>query len=81
MTVPRYYMNMRYRGRLFMDDEGDDLTEDCVRDYALQTARDLIANGRMDTIRCWFDCSFEVTDEAGKLVVQLPFSETKSTTR
>jgi len=30
----------------------------------------------MDNIRNWFDCSFEVTNEAGQVVLVLPFSET-----
>jgi hypothetical protein len=30
----------------------------------------------MDSIRSWFDCSFEVTDEAGRVVLTMPFSET-----
>ena len=29
-----------------------------------QTARDLVFRTRMDTIRSWFDFSFEVTDES-----------------
>jgi hypothetical protein len=29
----------------------------------------------METIRDWFDCSFEVTDESGRTVLVMPFSE------
>jgi hypothetical protein len=29
----------------------------------------------MDTIRSWFNCSFEVTDETGRTVLVMPFSE------
>jgi hypothetical protein len=52
--------------------------EHAVREHALDTARDLIANGRMDSIRNWFDCSFEVTNnnEVGQVVLTMPFSET-----
>jgi hypothetical protein len=29
----------------------------------------------MDTIRSWFDCSFEVTDKSGRTVLVMPFRE------
>jgi hypothetical protein len=29
----------------------------------------------MDTIRSWFDCSFEITDEGGRTVLVMPFDE------
>ena len=34
------------------------------------------SRARMDSIRNWFDCSFKVTNEAGQVVLVLPFSET-----
>jgi hypothetical protein len=75
--MARFYMNLRYRDRLFMDEEGDELADEhAVLGHALGTARDLIANGRMHSIRNWFDCSFEVTNEAGRVVLIFPFSET-----
>jgi hypothetical protein len=73
-VVPRYYMNLRYRDRLFRDEEGDDLPEHALRQHALSTARDLL-QARMDSIRSWFECSFEVTDEEGRLVLTVPFTE------
>ena len=74
--VPRYYMNLRYRDRLFQDEEGDELPDDAAaREHARETARDLIGNGRMDSIRNWFDCTFEVTNEAGQDVLTMPFGE------
>jgi hypothetical protein len=30
---------------------------------------------RLDAIRDWHDCTFEVTDEAGQLVLTLPLSQ------
>jgi hypothetical protein len=52
--VVRYYMNLRYRDRLFVDEEGDELAnEPAVLGHALDTARNLIANGRMNSIRNW----------------------------
>jgi hypothetical protein len=72
----RYFMNVRYRGRLIPDYEGDELAnEEAVRDHALATAHDLVFRTRMDTIRSWFDCSFEITDESGRLVLVMPFAE------
>ena len=70
-------MNVRYRDRLFVDEEGDELASaDAVQGHALETARDLITRARMDSIRNWFDCSFEVTNEAGQVVLVMPFGET-----
>ena len=40
-----------------------------------QTARDLVFRTRMDTIRSWFDFSFEVTDESGRTVLLMLFDE------
>jgi hypothetical protein len=74
--VSRYFMNVRYRGRLIADHEGDELAnEDAVRAHALATAHDLVFRTRMDTIRDWFDCSFEVTDESNRTVLVMPFDE------
>jgi hypothetical protein len=76
-VVPRFFMNLRYRGRVFADDEGDQLQDAAAaRAYALETARDLIANGRMDSIRNWYDCTFEIADESGRVVETVPFGET-----
>ena len=74
--IARFFMNVRYRGRLIPDYEGDELAnEQALRAHALATARDLVFKTRMDTIRSWFDCSFEVTDESGRLVLVIPFDE------
>ena len=74
--VPRFYMNLRYRDRLFVDDEGDELAADRLQEHTFNMARDLIAHARLGSIRNWFDCSFEVMDEAGRVVLDFPFSET-----
>src|SRR4051794_41874157 len=79
--VPRSTMNLRYRDRLFVDQEGDELADEyAVQGYALETGRDLITRARMDSIRNWFECSFEVTNEAGQVVLVLPFSATTNET-
>jgi hypothetical protein len=77
MGMARFYMNLRYRDRLFVDEEGDELADQhAVHGHTLDTARDLIANGRMQSIRNCFECSFEVTNEAGRVVLTMPFSDT-----
>ena len=64
MGIARFYMNLRYRDRLFVDEEGDELgDEHAVREHALDTARDLIAYARMNTIRNWCGCSGKVQAE------------------
>jgi hypothetical protein len=76
--VPRYYMNLRYRDHLFRDEEGDELPEQTLRAHIATTARDLM-HARSHVIRSWFDCSFEVTDEKGRLVLTMPFGEAVAT--
>ena len=72
-------MNIRYRDRLILDEEGDDLPDDgALRDRVHEVARDLIEHTRSDAIRDWFDCAFEVTDEAGTIVLTMPFGESRA---
>ena len=77
--MPRYFLNLRYRpGPLgvAIDDEGDELAEEgLLHDHVLGVARDLAARTHLEMIRNWYDCSFEVTDEAGFRVLTLPFAE------
>ena len=78
--MPRYFSSIRHHpgpGGLAVDEEGDDLPNvSAVREHALAVARDLIARHHMDTIHDWFACSFEITDEAGRHVMTVPFSDT-----
>ena len=74
--APRFFMNMRDRGRYVPDEEGDELKDgQSLREHALDTARDLILHTRMDGVRNWLDWRFEVTDESGNMVLVLPFEE------
>ncbi len=41
---------------------------------ALETARDLIRTPSL-TIPDWLDCTLEITDETGTMVLSLPFPE------
>ena len=76
--VPRYFLHLRYRSGpdgLAVDEEGDEVPEPSVlRAHVEATARDLMRKARLDAIRHWHDCTFEVTDEAGQCVLTLPFS-------
>ena len=77
--MPRYFLHLRYRNDtdgLAVDEEGDELPEpDMLREHVEATARDLMRHTRLNAIRNWLDCTFEVTDETGQRVLTLPFSD------
>jgi hypothetical protein len=79
--VPRYFLHLRFRDGidgLAIDEEGDELpTEDALREHVRETARDLMQT-RIGVVRNWADRSFEVTDEAGHLVLTFPFTDAVS---
>jgi hypothetical protein len=73
--VAHYHLSVRYRGRLFYDAEGEDIP--CGTDVkvpALETALDLIETPSY-TVANWLDCTLEVTDETGRIILTLPFNE------
>jgi hypothetical protein len=72
--MPRYYLSVRYRDRLFRDEEGEDIPSGIEKVRALETARDLIRTPFL-AIPDWLDCTLEVTDETGTMVLSLPFPE------
>jgi hypothetical protein len=73
----RYFTHLRYRKKFFRDEEGDELESDAAaRDHAVATAKDMILRTRTDIIHDWFDCTFEVSDQAGRIVFVLPFGDT-----
>jgi len=78
--MPRYFFHLRHRPGprgLAVDEEGDDLADvNAAREHALFVARETIARDRLATVRDWMVCSFEITDEAGQLVLTVPFSDT-----
>jgi len=80
--MPRYFFSLRHRpgeNGLAVDHEGDELADETlVRAHALHVARETIAKDRMVTIRDWMVCSFEITDEGGRPVMTVPFSEVVS---
>jgi hypothetical protein len=80
--VPRYFLHLRFRDGpdgLAVDEEGDEVRElSGLRGHVEATARDLTRKTRLEAIRHWHDCTFEVTDEAGQHVLTLPFSQVPS---
>jgi uncharacterized protein DUF6894 len=80
--MPRYFFSLRHRpgpAGLAVDEEGDELPDlNAAREHALFAARDTIARTQTDIVRDWMVCSFEITDEAGQLVLTVPFSDTVS---
>ena len=56
--------------------EGDELEDaNALRQHVVDTARDLMKGARLKAIPDWLQCSFEVTDESGTVVLTLPFLE------
>ena len=73
--MPRYCLSVRYRDRLFQDEEGEDMPSGIeMKVRALETARDLIRT-RSLAIPDWLDCTLEVTDESGTTVLSLTFPD------
>ncbi|KMO37891.1 hypothetical protein VQ02_12445 [Methylobacterium variabile] len=78
--MARYFFNLRHGpgpDGLAVDLEGDELADpEEARARALDVARDLITRTRVHSVRDWFACAFEVTDESGQLVMTVPFGDT-----
>ena len=73
--MPHYFLSVRYRGRLFRDEEGEDIPSAIeMKVRALETARDLIRTPFL-AIPDWLDCTLEVTDETGAMVLSLLFPD------
>lgn len=78
--MPYYFFNVRHRpgpAGLAQDPEGEELADvNAARERALTVARAMIAQDRLATIRDWMDCTFEITDGDGQLVLTVPFCDT-----
>lgn len=73
--MPRYHLSIGHRERLFHDDDGEHIAGEMeMREQALQTVRDLIRTASL-AVPDWLDCTLEVTNEAGAVVLLLPFAE------
>jgi hypothetical protein len=74
--MPRYFFHFRTRNGLKEDYEGDDLADlAAAKETAVISAREIIADGLLGEQAVLSGCSFEVCDEAGKLLFVLPFSD------
>jgi hypothetical protein len=77
--MPRYFLHLQYpspEDGFARDNEGDELEDaSALRQHVLDTARDLMRGARLKAIPDWLRCTFEVTDEAGTVVLRLPFPE------
>jgi hypothetical protein len=73
--MPRYFFHLRCEGKEVPDSSGVELRDpDQAWEAAHATARDLMQS-QPDAAVNWFGCHFEVTDEAGEIVFELPFTE------
>lgn len=72
----RFHLNLRYRKRLFRDEEGDMLdSRASLRAHAIAVASDMIRLTRTNIVHDWFACAFEITDERGEMVLVMPFGD------
>jgi hypothetical protein len=73
--VPRYFFHLRCAEKDVPDIAGADLRDpDQAWEAARGTARHLMGT-QADADVNWLTCAFEVTDEAGEIVFELPFAE------
>ena len=73
--MPRYFFHLCRDGTRFADPEGQTLKDaDQAWDAARSTALDLMRR-EMDLRDVSSSCHFEVTDDTGRVLFELPFSE------
>ena len=74
--MPRYFFHFRNQNGLKEDYEGEELADlAAARETAMSSAREIIADDLLGSATAMGGCSFEVCDEAGKLLFAFPFSE------
>ena len=75
--MPRYYLNVRRKGVLIEDPDGEEATDlSAIRRSAEDTIEDILR--RPETYgenQNWDRCTFVITDESGTIVATMPFSE------
>lgn len=72
--MPRYFFNTRIGAELIRDTEGIDLRDpDHAWQVARATIRDLLQESGQN--KSLIAASLEVTDAAGEIVLEFPFSE------
>jgi hypothetical protein len=73
--MPRYFFHLRCDGKAVPDSTGAELPDpDQAWNAARATALDLMES-EPDAAVNWLACCFEVTDESGEVVFELPFTE------
>jgi hypothetical protein len=73
--MPRYFFHLRCRGKEVRDDAGAEFRDpDQAWEAAHATARDLMQTEKAADVN-WLTCLFEVADEAGEVIFELPFTE------
>jgi hypothetical protein len=76
--MPRFFFNLRCPEGAIIDPDGADFaTPEEARDAAVATARNLLANDTENQAE-WIRSVFEVADEGGEVVCEVPFRETTS---
>lgn len=74
LYVPRYFFNIKVRGELIADPEGDELASDIeARKHAEMIAREMLDRRHLYKVglATWI---FVVTDATGRKVAVVPFS-------
>ena len=72
--MPRFHFHARVSNRNALDREGIELDDvPTARAIALLAAVEALDD--MDDLEDHLDCRFEVTDDAGQVIVTIPFSE------
>ncbi|MGV3480117.1 MAG: DUF6894 family protein [Sphingobium sp.] len=74
--MARYFFNLYECGALTPDVEGEEFDDlDAVRETAIRLARGIMA-GEITAGRLCLLCRIEVADEAGAVVMEVPFRDT-----
>ena len=72
--MPRYYFNTRIGDELVADPEGEDLRNpDRAWEVARAMIRELLKTDGAE--RALLNATIEVTDDAGEIVLEFPFTE------
>ena len=70
--MPRYFFNVSGPDREIGDSGGKRLWDlEGARQIALETARDLVQDAALQ----WEGWSFQITDDAGQMLLVVPFSD------
>jgi hypothetical protein len=73
--MPRYFFHLRCESKAVLDPSGTDLRDpDQAWEAARVTALNLMQTQANADVN-WLTCRFEVADEAGEIVFELPFTE------